>query len=53
MNVLGKTLHALPGDECGSEKLEYALIIGLILATAAAVISAIGTKVFGRWSPGR
>ncbi len=39
-------------DERGGEAMEYALIVGLIVATAAAVIGAIGTKVFGRWTPG-
>ena len=37
-------------DERGGEVLEYALIAGLIVVTAIAVIGTVGTKVLGRWN---
>lgn len=37
-------------DERGGEVLEYALIAGLIIVTAIAVIGTVGTKVLGRWT---
>jgi Flp pilus assembly pilin Flp len=36
-------------DERGGEVLEYALIAGLIVVAAIAVIGAVGTKVLGTW----
>jgi Flp pilus assembly pilin Flp len=37
-------------DERGGEVLEYALIAGLIVVAAIAVIGAVGTKVLARWN---
>ncbi len=37
-------------DESGAEVLEYALILGLIVVGAIAVIGSFGTKVLARWS---
>ena len=37
-------------DESGMETLEYALIAGLIVVAAIAVITAVGTKVLARWN---
>jgi pilus assembly protein Flp/PilA len=37
-------------DERGGEILEYALIAGLIVVAAIAVITAVGGKVLGRWN---
>jgi Flp pilus assembly pilin Flp len=37
-------------DEQGGEVLEYALIMGLIVVVAIGLISAVGTKVLGRWT---
>ncbi len=37
-------------DDSGGEVLEYALIAGLIVVAAIAVIGSIGTKVFATWS---
>jgi Flp pilus assembly pilin Flp len=37
-------------DEQGGEILEYALIAGLIVVAAIAVIASVGTKVLGRWN---
>ena len=40
----------LVSDESGGEVLEYALIAGLIIVGAIAVISSVGTKVLARWT---
>jgi Flp pilus assembly pilin Flp len=37
-------------DEHGGEVLEYALIAGLIVVAAIAVIGTVGTKVLARWN---
>jgi Flp pilus assembly pilin Flp len=37
-------------DDCGGEVLEYALIAGLIVVAAIAVIGSVGAKVLGNWS---
>ena len=36
-------------EDHGGEVLEYALIAGLIVVAAIAVIGAVGTKVLARW----
>lgn len=43
-------LKKLVKDENGGEILEYALIAGLIVVAAIAVITAIGGKVLARWN---
>ena len=45
-NLLKKLLK----DEQGGEVLEYALIAGLIVVAAIAVISSVGGKVVARWT---
>lgn len=35
-------------DEAGGEAIEYALIIGLVLVTAIAVVGSVGSKVLAR-----
>jgi Flp pilus assembly pilin Flp len=37
-------------DDRGGEVIEYALILGLILVAAIAVIGAVGVKVVARWT---
>ena len=44
------TLKKLIKDENGGEVLEYALIAGLIVVGAIALISSVGGKVFARWT---
>ena len=39
----------LLSDEQGGEVLEYALIAGLIVVAAIAVIASVGDKVLARW----
>jgi Flp pilus assembly pilin Flp len=43
-------LSSLWSDEQGGEVLEYALIAGLIVVAAIAVITSVGTKVLARWN---
>jgi pilus assembly protein Flp/PilA len=43
-------LVKLMKDETGGEVLEYALIAGLIVVAAIAVIGTVGTKVLARWT---
>jgi len=45
-NLMSKLVR----DEQGGEVLEYALIAGLIVVAAIAVIGAVGTKVVARWT---
>jgi Flp pilus assembly pilin Flp len=46
-----KTLLAkLVKDESGGEVLEYALIAGLIVVAAIAVIGTVGSKVVAKWT---
>jgi pilus assembly protein Flp/PilA len=45
-----KLLVKLLKDETGGEVLEYALIAGLIVVAAIAVIGTVGTKVLARWT---
>ena len=45
-----KTLNKLFKDEQGGEVLEYALIAGLIVVAAVAVITSVGGKVFAKWT---
>jgi Flp pilus assembly pilin Flp len=45
-----RLLSKLIADERGGEVLEYALIAGLIVVAAIAVIGSVGTKVLARWN---
>jgi Flp pilus assembly pilin Flp len=50
MNTYRNTLSRLLRDERGGEVLEYALVAGLIVVAAIAVIGSVGTKVLARWN---
>jgi pilus assembly protein Flp/PilA len=50
MKSLLNIARRLARDEQGGEVLEYALIAGLIVVAAIAVIASVGTKVLGRWT---
>jgi len=50
MKSLWNRLNAVLADEAGGEVLEYALIAGLIIVAAIAVITSVGTKVLARWT---
>jgi len=43
-------MQKLWNDERGGEVLEYALIAGLIVVAAIAVITSVGGKVLARWT---
>ena len=45
-----RMLKKLIADERGGEVLEYALIAGLIVVAAIAVITTVGQKVLARWN---
>jgi len=45
-----KFITRLLCDQNGGEVLEYALIAGLIVIAAIAVIAAVGNKVVANWS---
>jgi Flp pilus assembly pilin Flp len=44
-----KMIQRLVRDEQGGEVMEYALIAGLIVVAAIAVITSVGNKVLARW----
>jgi pilus assembly protein Flp/PilA len=50
MKAYKNLLAKLVKDEQGGEVLEYALIAGLIVVAAIAVIGSVGTKVLARWT---
>jgi Flp pilus assembly pilin Flp len=50
MKTLKNLLNRVVRDEAGGEVLEYALIAGLIVIAAIAVIGSVGTKVLARWT---
>lgn len=50
MSKAKKLIVKLVKDEQGGEVLEYALIAGLIVVAAIAVIGAVGNKVFAKWN---
>ena len=50
MKALFDRLNAVLIDDAGGEVLEYALIAGLIIVAAIAVITSVGTKVLARWT---
>ncbi len=54
MTVIGvptmRTIVRLTQDESGGEIIEYALIAGLIVVAAIAVVTAVGGKVLARWT---
>ena len=48
--MLSKLIKKVVRDDAGGEVLEYALIAGLIVVAAIAVIGSVGTKVLARWT---
>jgi Flp pilus assembly pilin Flp len=50
MKAISNLLVSLVKDEQGGEVLEYALIAGLIVVAAIAVVSTVGNKVLARWN---
>ena len=50
MKAMKNLLAKLVKDEQGGEVLEDALIAGLIVVAAIAVITSVGTKVLAKWN---
>ena len=50
MRHVGTVLARLPRDERGGEVMEWALVAGLLVIGALAVIAAFGNKVLARWN---
>ena len=50
LKKLGSLFARLAREDAGGEVLEYALIAGLIVVAAIAVIGTVGTKVLARWT---
>ena len=50
MKTASNVLAKLARDDRGGEVLEYALVAGLIVIAAIAVIGSVGTKVLARWT---
>jgi pilus assembly protein Flp/PilA len=50
MQAIKNLLVNVIKDEQGGEVLEYALIAGLIVVAAIAVIGAVGGKVVAKWT---
>jgi Flp pilus assembly pilin Flp len=46
LEVIKRLVH----DDLGGEVLEYALIAGLIVVAAIAVIGKVGGKILARWN---
>jgi Flp pilus assembly pilin Flp len=49
MKTIKMLFVKLLSDEKGGEVIEYALIAGLIIVAAIAVITSVGGKVLARW----
>ena len=49
MKTVKSLLAKLVADERGGEVLEYALIAGLIVVAAVAVVTSVGGKVLAKW----
>ena len=50
MSFSEQLIRKLLADERGGEVIEYALVLGLIIVAAIAIIGVVGTKVVGRWT---
>jgi Flp pilus assembly pilin Flp len=50
MKAIKGLLGRLPRDERETQVVEYALIAGLVLVAAIAILTTIGGRVLARWS---
>ncbi len=50
MRTLMGVVRDIVKDEQGGEVLEYAVVAGLIVVGALALIGAVGSKVVDRWN---
>ncbi len=47
--MLTRAFRRFARDEQGGEVIEYALVLGLVIVVAIAVITSVGIKVLARW----
>ena len=47
---MSNLIRSFSEDEIGATAIEYALIAGLIVVAAIAVITSVGGKVLARWT---
>ena len=45
-----RLIRRLVRDDRGGETIEYALVLGLVIVVAIAVIGTFGVKVLARWT---
>lgn len=50
MKGLFNKLRNVFRDEQGTETIEFALVLGLIVVVCIVIIGAVGTKVVARWT---
>jgi Flp pilus assembly pilin Flp len=50
MRSMVRRFTRIYADEQGGEVIEYALILGLVVVVAIAMIGAFGSKVLARWT---
>jgi len=50
MQRMNQRLRAIWANQDGGEVIEYALILGLIIVAAIAMIGAVGNRVLARWT---
>jgi Flp pilus assembly pilin Flp len=50
MNLIKREMNRLVKDEQGGEMLEYALIAGLLVVAAIAVVTFVGGQIRATWS---
>jgi Flp pilus assembly pilin Flp len=50
MSALRNSFKRFLSDDTGGEIIEYALVLGLIIVAAIALVAAFGVKVTAKWS---
>ena len=50
MRSLKRLSAKLARDDNGGEVIEYALVLGLLIVVAIAIIGTVGVKVAARWT---
>jgi Flp pilus assembly pilin Flp len=50
MRKISSLFSKVVRDENGTETLEYAIVLGLIIVAALGLVLAVGTKASARWT---
>ena len=50
MSRMGTLATRLVRDERGTEVIEYALLLGMVVCVCIGLVSALGSKVVQRWT---